>query len=272
MVDKPLEDTNMNKQTLVYKILGWYPTRLVVEHLVWDWNYHGPKDTKCRSSRNSFCFLKHVQKMLISQLCSFKLFARSGTICLRHSHFIPYRALSFSHNWHQSGTKARGWHKLCITALADLTEVWSFAHAWSDETCTAAKSSCAQIWCTDQSLMKTRACQCQKVDEKLVERLCLLLQHRGLGVRSKRRHHMVGLTSVQIISVPSPQLSTVATCYTNSKESIFAGQGPMLCSCIQPGSRVMQNSSVSRAEQTTLPKIKESAGNRDLIIKQLLLM
>lgn len=239
----------MNKQTLVYKVLGWYPIKLVVGHLVWDWNYHGPNDTKCKSSRNSFCLLKCVQKMLISQLCSFKLFAGFGTICPRHSHFIPYRALPFSHNWHQSGTKARSWHKLCITALADLTEVWSFAHAWSG----CSLRCCEKQLCTDlvhRSVSHDgKSLPVPEGDVKLVERLCLLLQHRGLGVRSKTRHHMVGLTSVWIISIPWPQLSTVATCYTNSKESIFARQEPALCSCIQPGSMGMQNSSVSRAEQ-----------------------
>jgi len=38
----------------------------------------------------------------------------------------------------------------------------------------------------------------------------------------------------------------------NSKESIFAVHEPTLCSCIQQGSRVMQNSSIFRAKQTTL--------------------
>lgn len=105
-VDKPLEDTDMNKQALVYKVLGWYPVNLVSGYLASDQSCHGPNDVKCRSCRNSFCHLKCVQKMLISQIYSCKVFAGSGIICLCHLHFLLYQELSvfpqLASIWHKS--------------------------------------------------------------------------------------------------------------------------------------------------------------------------
>lgn len=74
-----------------------------------------------------------------------------------------------------------------------------------DETCTAVKSHGAQIWCCHQSLVRWQSLSVPEDDVKLMERFCLLPQHRGLGGKKQNEtprggsclctHHFCSVTS-----------------------------------------------------------------------------
>lgn len=247
-VDKPLEDTDMNKQALVYKVLGWYPANLVSGYLASDQSCHGPNDVKCRSCRNSFCHLKCVQKMLISQIYSCKVFAGSGIICLCHLQFCCIKHCLSSHSWHQSDIKAQNWHKLYHSS------------GWFDSNMIICP---CLIWMKPVLLLKTimhrsgvnislshdgRACLCQKV---MWNSWNVSVSHPSPEVwvaRSKTRHHMVARDSLQITPAQWPQLSTAAACNTNSRESIL--QDLSLCCAAASSEAAGWCQTIPFAEQT----------------------
>lgn len=125
----------------------------------------------------------------------------------------------------------------CITALADLTEVWSFAHA-----CSAGNlPCCSEPLCRDlesTSASRTAAEPGSATRWWETDGTSLPVPQPELGV-AKTRHPMVAPAPLHFTVLSDlnsqQQLLWQLSCHKNSRERIFAGREPVLCSCSQQG-------------------------------------
>lgn len=100
------------------------------------------------------------------------------------------------------------------------------------ETCPAVRSPRAQIWCQRQPLVGWQSLVVPEGDGELMEHLCLCPSPE-LRVAETRHHMVAPALCTSFCSVTSTLNSS--SCHNSSKERIFAGREPVLCSCGQQG-------------------------------------